>query len=158
MGRYCQARILGRRLWGDFFDISLFRSGTIIVCEFYSLWKISYWTEIKIILLGIISIVCFSKMSTNLDTHEPYDEETGWLLLSGKQNSDWQRSRFIEDCTTLTSRRRSHVPSGPFFQAKNILNFSIMAKGSSGGVRRTPLVRRRCTSIMEVILVFSWDS
>ena len=45
--------------------------------------------ETKIILLGIISIVCFSKMSTNLDTHEPYDEETGWLLLSGKQNSDW---------------------------------------------------------------------
>ena len=33
--------------------------------------------QVKIILLGIISIVCFSKMSTNLDTHEPYDEETG---------------------------------------------------------------------------------
>ena len=91
---------------------SFFHLGTINICEIHFIGKFLSQGKVKIILLGIISIVCFSKMSTNLDTHEPYDDETGWLLLSGKPNWDWKRSRFIEDCTTLTSRQRSHVLSG----------------------------------------------
>ena len=71
--------------WAEDFEVSFpmfeqdrfFRSGTINICEIHWIGKFLLTMKLKIILLGIISIVCFSKMSTNLDTHEPYDDETG---------------------------------------------------------------------------------
>ena len=67
--------------WAEDFEVifqfSPFRLGTINICEIHLIGKFLNLSLTKIILLGIISIVCFSKMSTNIDTHEPYDDETG---------------------------------------------------------------------------------
>ena len=64
--------------WAEDFEVIFaFSLRTINICEIHFIGKFSNRKNIKIILLGIISIVCFSKMSTNLDTHEPYDDETG---------------------------------------------------------------------------------
>ena len=65
---------------------SLFHPGTINICEIHFIGKFFNQGKIKIILLGIISIVCFSKMSTNIDTHELHDDEWRRLLLSRKKN------------------------------------------------------------------------